>query len=70
VVRDPATHRAVLEGVVGEALGRGWQLLGLTLSPLKGPAGNIEFLAWLGKDTGLEPAEPDGAIRAALARTE
>jgi 23S rRNA (cytidine1920-2'-O)/16S rRNA (cytidine1409-2'-O)-methyltransferase len=29
------------------ALGEGFALGGLTTSPITGPAGNIEFLAWL-----------------------
>lgn len=53
VVRDPDTHRQVLERVLINAVRGGWQLLGLTRSPLVGPAGNIEFLAWLGKATSL-----------------
>jgi 23S rRNA (cytidine1920-2'-O)/16S rRNA (cytidine1409-2'-O)-methyltransferase len=46
VVRDPATHRAVLLKVIGHAQTLGLQLAGLTASPLLGPAGNVEFLAW------------------------
>ncbi|MDP6885114.1 MAG: TlyA family RNA methyltransferase, partial [Rhodospirillales bacterium] len=45
VVRDPALHREVCEGV--EAwLGAqpGWRLIGRTESPLTGPSGNKEFL--------------------------
>ena len=53
VVRDPETHREVLERVLINAVRGGWQLLGLTRSPLVGPAGNIEFLAWPGKATSL-----------------
>ena len=51
VVRDPDTHREVLRGVLSDAQAAGWQVLGLIRSPLTGPAGNIEFLAWLGKAT-------------------
>jgi 23S rRNA (cytidine1920-2'-O)/16S rRNA (cytidine1409-2'-O)-methyltransferase len=46
VVRDPAVHQEVIERVRHfgtEELGLQW--LGLEQSPLKGPAGNIEFLA-------------------------
>jgi 23S rRNA (cytidine1920-2'-O)/16S rRNA (cytidine1409-2'-O)-methyltransferase len=48
VVRDPAVHRHVLEEVLSAAQGEGYALRGLIRSPLKGPAGNVEFLAWLG----------------------
>ncbi len=60
VVREAATHRRVLERVLYNAKTGGWQVLGLTRSPITGPAGNIEFLGWLGKDT-AEPAVSLGA---------
>jgi 23S rRNA (cytidine1920-2'-O)/16S rRNA (cytidine1409-2'-O)-methyltransferase len=47
VVRDPAVHRRVLVEVLEFALNLGLGVTGLIRSPLKGPAGNIEFLAWL-----------------------
>jgi len=47
VVRDPATHRRVLEEVLAAAAAVGFGCSGLTASPLRGPAGNIEFLAAL-----------------------
>ncbi len=46
VVRRRETHRAVLDGVLSWAAEHGWQVRGLTRSPIKGPKGNIEFLAW------------------------
>ena len=45
VVRDPAVHQAVLEEIVDFAPGFGYQVLGLTFSPITGPEGNVEFLA-------------------------
>ena len=47
VVRDPAVHRRVLEEVLAAATGSGFRCFGLTASPLRGPAGNVEFLAAL-----------------------
>src|SRR5947208_781547 len=47
VVRDPAIHRAVLDRVAGEFAAQGLALAGLARSPLLGPAGNVEFLAYL-----------------------
>jgi 23S rRNA (cytidine1920-2'-O)/16S rRNA (cytidine1409-2'-O)-methyltransferase len=47
VVRDPTVHRRVLEEVLSCALQLDFAVRGLIRSPLKGPAGNIEFLAWL-----------------------
>jgi len=46
VVRDPAVHRRVLEEVAHFAATLGLGLHGLIRSPLTGPAGNLEFLAW------------------------
>ncbi len=45
VVKDPAVHRRVLEEVLRSSIQAGFSVQGLMLSPLKGPAGNIEFLA-------------------------
>lgn len=47
IVKDAAIHARVLEEVLGSAAQYGYQVRGLIRSPLKGPAGNIEFLAWL-----------------------
>lgn len=47
VVRDPAIHAQVLDDVLAAAEADGYGLRGLLASPLRGPAGNIEFLAWL-----------------------
>ncbi len=47
VIRDPAIHRQVLEDVLGFALQAGYAARGLLRSPLVGPKGNAEFLAWL-----------------------
>ena len=48
VVRDPAVHREVLEGFLENAASLGFILRGMTFSPVRGPEGNIEYLAWLG----------------------
>ena len=50
VVRERATHRQVLASVAAAAPASGLALRGLTPSPLRGPAGNIEFLALLTAD--------------------
>ena len=47
VVRDPLAHRKVLERLFTTAQGLGLSIRGLTASPLRGPAGNVEFLALL-----------------------
>ncbi|MGD0765263.1 MAG: TlyA family RNA methyltransferase [Dehalococcoidia bacterium] len=43
VVRDPQVHAAVLGRLIAWGAGNGLRLLGLTTSPLLGPAGNKEF---------------------------
>ena len=48
VVRDRKVHIRVIEDILTFANELGLQIFGLTLSDLKGPAGNIEFLAWFG----------------------
>ena len=57
VVRDPEVHRRVLERVLGIAAGLDLGLCGLMPSPLRGPAGNVEFLAWWGFGAGGLEAE-------------
>ena len=47
VVRDPETHKEVLDDFVAMIQQVGFTILGLTFSPVKGPEGNIEFLAHL-----------------------
>lgn len=47
VVRDPKIHQMVLDNFVTLVHGLGFTILGLTFSPVKGPAGNIEFLGHL-----------------------
>ena len=49
VVRDAAVHRAVLESFLAFFPEAGFTLMGLDHSPIRGPEGNIEFLAWLKK---------------------
>lgn len=46
VVRDRDTHFRVIEEVLWFAVRQHFIVRGLTVSPLKGPAGNTEFLAW------------------------
>lgn len=47
VIRDPETHKEVLDMFVELADQLGFTILGLTFSPVKGPEGNIEFLGHL-----------------------
>jgi 23S rRNA (cytidine1920-2'-O)/16S rRNA (cytidine1409-2'-O)-methyltransferase len=47
VIRDPEIHKQVLVDVLSFAQYEGFQIRGLIKSPLLGPKGNAEFLAWL-----------------------
>lgn len=49
VVRDKKVHEEVIENVIEFALSAGFNPVGLTYSPIKGPEGNIEYLIWLSK---------------------
>jgi 23S rRNA (cytidine1920-2'-O)/16S rRNA (cytidine1409-2'-O)-methyltransferase len=48
VVKDSTIHARVIEEILNFGQNQGFIVRGLTTSPLKGPAGNIEFLVWLG----------------------
>ncbi len=54
VVRDPLVHQEVLEGFLALAAELGFTVQDLTFSPVRGPEGNIEFLARL--SLGLGPS--------------
>jgi len=62
VVKDPEVHRAVLAKVLGWALDHGLTVQGLMTSSLRGPAGNVEFLAHLSKGRGEVSIEIERAI--------
>lgn len=60
VVREPSVHREVIEKVMDFAELVGFEILGLTFSPIKGPEGNIEYLIYLKKDERIGGADvPD-----------
>jgi len=43
VVRDPMVHAAILREVREAVRGAGMRVVAAALSPLRGPAGNVEF---------------------------
>ncbi|MGA1264938.1 MAG: TlyA family RNA methyltransferase [Prochlorothrix sp.] len=47
VVRDAKAQAGAIDRVCHAAQTQGWQIQGLTASPITGPAGNVEYLLWL-----------------------
>jgi 23S rRNA (cytidine1920-2'-O)/16S rRNA (cytidine1409-2'-O)-methyltransferase len=64
VVRDPEVHRDVMQRIIGAASVLGLGLRGLVTSPLRGPAGNVEFLGWW--QLGAEGLDAEVAIALCL----
>ena len=49
VVADPKVHKEVIHSVILYALSIGFEIEGLSYSPIKGPEGNIEYLLFIRK---------------------
>jgi len=69
VVRDTSVHVAVIEKIVNFLRETGFTVIGLDFSPVKGPEGNIEFLACAVKGE-CEGAQINPAEVAGLAHRE
>ncbi|MDP6833887.1 MAG: TlyA family RNA methyltransferase [Prochlorococcaceae cyanobacterium ETNP1_MAG_9] len=50
VVRDPAAHVDALKTVIEAASYQKWEPKGIVPSPITGPAGNHEYILWLGSN--------------------
>src|SRR6266511_1390385 len=57
VVREPALRAEAVRGVAETAATIGLGVAGVTVSPLPGPAGNVEFFLWLRR--GASPLDPE-----------
>lgn len=55
VVRDRKIHTQVIENVISFAIDNGFCIKDITFSPIKGPKGNIEFLAYATKNDFCDP---------------
>ena len=62
VVREAADRADAVRRVAGAASGLGLGVLGVTASPLPGPAGNVEYFVWLRR--GAPPLEDNQLERA------
>lgn len=69
VVRDRAVHERVLREMTEFFPTAGWKLTGLDYSPIRGPEGNIEYLACLSAEEG-PGVEPDIAAIVAASHGE
>ena len=63
VVRDPALRKAAVIEVAESAYDVGLGTLGVTASPLPGPAGNVEYFLWLRRGA---PAIDEAALDRAI----
>jgi len=70
VVRDPGAWRRSVEGVAEAAAAQGIRCIGVRVSPLVGPAGNVEFLFAGRRDEGRGEATTIAGLTAALADAE
>lgn len=62
VVRDPALRVEAVLDVAIAAQERGWGAHGVTVSPLPGPSGNVEFFLWLRRGPATVDAEEISAV--------
>lgn len=54
VVRDPKDQAGAIAQILPAVHDLGWVYQGLTWSPITGPAGNIEYLLWLGMNNPIQ----------------
>ena len=52
VVRDKKIHEQVIKHIISYCIDNGFKILGLDYSPIKGPAGNIEYLLYISNSPG------------------
>jgi len=77
VVRDTNVHERILKETIARAKKLKLDIAGLTVSPVRGPAGNVEFLLWMMRPASDEAVPPkddekklDRWIQQALQRAE
>ena len=62
VVRDPEVWLRVISSVAAAAAGAGFAPQGVMASPIRGPAGNVEFLLWARRDAATVPVDLERAV--------
>ncbi|HEV8615013.1 MAG TPA: TlyA family RNA methyltransferase [Methylomirabilota bacterium] len=65
IVRDPALHRSAVQRLARYSVLRGWHVLGVSASPLRGAKGNREFFLHLSSH-GRTAANLEGIISRAV----
>lgn len=65
VIRDPSVHKEVIEDITSFLEKNGFGILALDYSPIKGPKGNIEFLAYVEKNSASNSFNIDDVIGSA-----
>ena len=68
VVRDTAVHRSVLEGILAWSATQRLVSRGLIASPLRGPAGNVEFLVHWTLESGATEDSSTALVDSALSQ--
>lgn len=62
VVRDLDLRAEAVDQVIAGADERGWGARAVTVSPLPGPSGNVEFFVWLRRGVGTVTADDVAAV--------
>ena len=68
LVKDPKVHLRVLQEMIETFHVNGFVIRGMTVSPIAGGDGNIEFLAWLGREGEEQIPNPESLVREAHLR--
>jgi len=66
VIRDPQIHQQIIKDVLSYAESQDYQVSGLIRSPLLGPKGNVEFLAWLISSPTHPASYPSNALNSLI----
>jgi 23S rRNA (cytidine1920-2'-O)/16S rRNA (cytidine1409-2'-O)-methyltransferase len=54
VVKEPSTHKEVINGIITHLKELQLKIIGLDYSPIRGPEGNIEYLVYFTKNTNYD----------------
>jgi 23S rRNA (cytidine1920-2'-O)/16S rRNA (cytidine1409-2'-O)-methyltransferase len=66
VVRDPRVWARVLSAVIAASVDAGFAPRGVMASPVRGPAGNVEFLVWARRGAPTAALDVDAAVAEGL----